>query len=163
MEGQDVIVKKLEDLDRILSTYSEDKLHFKKINVAEARLDLTTKEIAAMTTEEINVWRFEVAQYLVGLQKEINKHKKNVNWANSALRLYVGIKAVDCAGYTFEEKKNVAMKNDNYVKNLNTIIMQAQAYIDTLDFMSPKINSLVEIAKDIIWSRKREDYHDTSR
>ena len=160
MEVEDVAIKKLEELDRILDTYSEDKLLFKKISIPDVRLDLTTKEIAAMPTEELNLWRMEISQYLIGLQKEINKHKKYLNWANSALRLYVGIKAIDCAGYGFEEKKMHAMKNDNYVKKLNTLMMNAQAYLDTTEFMAPRINSMVEVAKDIIWSRKREDYHE---
>jgi hypothetical protein len=160
MEGENVVLKKLEELDKILKTYTEEKLLFKKINIPEARLDLSTKEISGMTTEELNMWRMEIAQYLIGLQREINQHKKTVNWANSALKLYIGVKAVDCAGFTFEEKKMWAMKNDNYVKNLNTIIMTAQAYLDTLEFIPNKINTMIEVARDMIWARKREDYNE---
>lgn len=163
MESQNAILKKMADLDVILNKYSGEKLLFNKINIPDARLDLNTQDIAGMSSEGINMWRFEVAQYLVGLQKEINKHKKVVNWANAALKLYIGTKAVDCAGFTFEEKKMFASKNDNYAKNLNTIIMTSQAYLDTLEFIPAKINMLLEIAKDIIWARKREDYYNENR
>lgn len=151
---------KLKQLHTLLEKYDE-KILLNKLYVPDVRLDLRTSDIAKMTTEELNIWRLEIAQYLLFLQKQINKHKSIVNWSDAAYRLYIGTKALNYSAFSFEERKMQAADHDNYAKELNMLKMTSQAFLDRMDFLPPKIAALSDIARDIIWARKREDYHES--
>ncbi len=159
MENEDVERKgEISKVESLLEEYTEEKLLLKKVKLPEdARIDMTTDQLARMDIDQINDWRFEMAQYLLYLQKEINKHKSRSNWAAGALRTYISKKAVDCDGFLFEQKKANAMKNDNYAEKLDKLALKSQAALDRLEFLPNKIISLMDIAKDMSWARRNAE------
>lgn len=159
MEEENVRISQIEAM---LDEYTEEKLLLRKIKMVDARLDITTKDLALMNSEQLNEWRFEIAQYLAAIQKDIGKHKSRLNWAERNLRYYLSLKVKnnegEYKGYGFEEKKMDAMRNDNYAKKLNDLAARSQMALERLEFMPQKIAALVDIAKDMIWARKKESY-----
>lgn len=161
MESEDVEHnEQIAVVEKLLEDYTEEKLLLKKIRMpVEPRIDITTDQIAIMDIDMINNWRFEMGQYLMYLQKEINKHRSRAGWASNALKTYLSKKVFeqDCNGYTFEEKKANAMMHDNYAAKLSKLFGRSQAALDRLEFLPTKITSLMDIAKDITWARRNAE------
>lgn len=159
MENENVKKDRIDQVDELLSEYTEEKLLLKKIKMGDPQLDVGTNDLKKMTSEELNYWRFEVTMYLTFLQKEINKHRSRANWAANALKTYINNKAIDFDGYGMDEKRAKAMKNDTFATKLSKLSLESQATLDRLEYIPARINALTEIAKDIIWARRREDYN----
>lgn len=159
MAEENVKKDRIDQIDELLSEYTEKKLLLKKIKMGDPRLDVTTTDIAKMTSEELNNWRFEITLYLTYLQKEINAHRSRANWATNALKTYINGKAINYDGYGMEEKRAKAMEHDTFATKLSKLSLESQAALDRLEYIPTRINALVDIAKDIIWSRRREDYN----
>lgn len=159
MAEENIKSDRIDQVDKLLTEYTEEKLLLKKIKMQDVRLDITTSDIAKMTSDELNKWRFEIALYLTYLQKEINIHRSRSNWAKRAFDVYLDSKAVGFDGYGMVEKRAKAMEHDNYIFKLNKLILESQASLDRLEYLPNRIVALSDIAKDIIWSRRQEQYN----
>jgi hypothetical protein len=96
---------------------------------------------------------------LTYLQKEINSHRSRANWAANAYKVYINKKAITFDGYGMEEKRAKAMEHDTYAAKLSKLSLEAQAALDRLEYLPTRIAALSDIAKDIIWARRREEYN----
>lgn len=159
MAEENVKKDRIDQVDELLSEYTEKKLLLKKIKMGDPQLDISTNDLKKMTSEQLNYWRFEITMYLTYLQKEINAHRSRANWATNALKTYINGKAINYEGYGMEEKRAKAMEHDTFATKLSKLSLESQAALDRLEYIPARINALVEIAKDIIWSRRNESYN----
>ncbi len=148
---------RIEKLDRLLTEYVEEKLLLKHLHVPDINLDITKDELMHMPVEDIHGYRLELSKYITYLQKEINTHQSRAKWAAGALRVYLGSKAADFAGFTFEEKKMNAYKHDEYAKKLNKLALESEACLDRIKFLPDKFEVTLGVAKDIAWARRNQD------
>ena len=85
--------KQLEKLEKLLDEYCNEKLFLKNVMKVEPRLDCTRYDLLLMNIQDINGWRYELTQYTLNLQKEINKHASRLSWATSQYETYLGKKS----------------------------------------------------------------------
>ena len=104
-------------------------------------LNLTIDRLKKMSPEQCGEIAFILSQKSLHLQHEINKQTQRVNWAKTNIdTMIAGV--VDTYGtkYTpYENRKTLAIKDNEYTNKLYEVIVKAQQIIDRLSYIPNKI------------------------
>lgn len=140
---------RLADFERVLNEYT-DTLGFATIRYntdVDQILELSRAQLRGMSTEDCGESAFILAQYAVFIQKEQNRQKVRIDWAERELSDIISREA---SNYGFGGDKGRYVKYDmirstvvsgnGAAKALNNIIRHAKARSLELDQISMNIN-----------------------
>tara|TARA_R110000765_G_scaffold425619_1_gene538938 strand:- start:131 stop:622 length:492 start_codon:yes stop_codon:yes gene_type:complete len=105
-------------------------------------LNLRMDSLRKMSPEECGEFAFSLAQKSLYLQHEINKQTQRINWAKTNIDMMIAGN-IDSYGskYTpYENRKMLAIKDNDYTIKLYEVIVKAQQIIDRLSYIPNKIS-----------------------
>lgn len=138
--------KKVNDVvQEYLSSLGVNKIQYNP--EVEEVLNLTRSQIRNMQDVELRENSFLLSQYSLFVQREINRHYAQLEWANQNLNALVGKYASNYGTqYTKWEEKYAMIVSDNaYAKSLFQMVKQASLRVKNLEFISGKISLLARI------------------
>lgn len=147
---------KLADIERLLDEY-ESKLQLDKISIVKVNLSLTREVLLSMHPTDIDGYRWELAQYMLALQKEINRHSARLAWSEANLKRVLESEADSYPGFKWEEKQANALNSNSYAQKLYQLKVRSKAVVDRLAFIPTKIQFMENICKDIAYTKRHYD------
>lgn len=149
-------IAKLADLEKNLDEY-EEKIGLAIQPRVTQYLNVSHEQMKAMSVEELEEAAFDLANYGIYLQKEMNKHTSRVNWANSNINAVVAREHNNVKGYSFEERKLSIVHGNEHTVKLEEIRVREQACIDRLNFMNRRVDVLAERFSKLQESKQRRN------
>lgn len=125
----------LEEYEKSLGieiAFESDKYNF---------LNITPSQLRKMSPEECGEVAFVLSQKSMHVQYEINKHSQRINWAKTNIDTMIA-GSIDSYGGKFtpyENRKMMAIKDNDYTSRLHQIMVKAQQVIDRLSYIPSKI------------------------
>ncbi len=155
MDESDTVVQKLKDLEILLEEY-EHRINL-TVKPLKVELDITRDVLLKMSPLDINGYRWELSQYSLYLQKELNKQTSRYNWAETNLKRLLEKECDEYPGFKWEERQANAMNANSYAQQLHYLKVKAKAVIDRLSFLPNKIQMMDSVAKDIAFTKNHYD------
>jgi hypothetical protein len=121
-------------------------------------LNVTNEEMRKMSKEELDEAAFDLANYGLYLQKEINKHQARVSYAEKEIRIILARECSNYKAYSFEERKLMAIQGNEHASKLEEIRCQEQILLDRLNFMNRRIDVLADRFASYGESKRRNKY-----
>lgn len=151
--------KRLEEFENLTKSYMESlQLNIKLPSKAEEYLNISQELLQNYSAEMCSEMAFYLSQYGAFLQKEINRHKAIVNWANESIN-YIIAPYVDQYGgqYTpFAIKKAWAIRENPEAKELLKIKSAADTSVLSLEDLPRRIDTMVQSLKELSMVRRRQ-------
>jgi|APSaa5957512576_1039674.scaffolds.fasta_scaffold28449_2 hypothetical protein len=129
-------------------------------HLAIETLESTHTDRADWTEEKLNDASFALIQYAIYLQKEENFHRARMNWAQNNLKIMYGN-----FGYKYgnkyskyEERMAIMIGQNAQAEMLHRFIKDIQGNLDSLYFVSTKIEKLSKILDERQQILKRKTY-----
>lgn len=146
MSGEkDYVDKKLNEVLSKIERLSESLL-MDKINVnneVEKYFSMTEDTIDKMTAAELSCGEYILSAYGLVIQKKLNRANVIKNWASKSLERIIAKNYKSFAEMMkYEIRKASVALNDEYAKRLSDVIMEQDAVIDELTYISQSINNL---------------------
>ena len=135
--------ERLEEVESMLEEYEKSLGLAVQFRPADDtyHLNLKMDTLRKMSPEECGEYAFSLAQKSMYLQHVINKQTQRINWAKTNIDMMIS-GHVDSYGskYTpYENRKTLAIKDNEYTNKLYEIIVKAQQIIDRLSYIPNKI------------------------
>jgi hypothetical protein len=147
---------KLAELESKLDEYDE-KIGLTIQPRISQYLNIDQEQMKKMSVEELEEAAFDLANYGIYLQKEMNKHVSRVSWANSNINAIIARECNNVKGYSFEERKLSIIHNNEHALKLEEIRIREQACLDRMNFMNRRIDVLAERFSKLQESKQRRN------
>jgi hypothetical protein len=146
-------------VDKVLDEYENSiGLSYTKIHdEAEQYLTYTHEQINKMDSYACDTAAATLNQLAYHIQKNINKEVARVNWCEAKVKQTLANVLHKYPGYSYEERKNAAAKDNEYTTKLENIRIYAAARADRLNSLSYSVNSLAKTFSSMAQNRKK--YH----
>ncbi len=149
------LAEKVTDLEKVLEEY-EDQIGLKVAGRKTSYLNLTEEEIRGLTVDMAGEIATSLAFYSLYLQKELNKQIGRVNWCEANLRIVYGEQSNDYSSYSsYEEKKNLIIRDNEYALRLFQLRTKAQTVVDRLSYLPNKIEFIVKTLETLQRSKRK--------
>lgn len=153
--------KRKSELEIALDNY-ENEMHFGAVhphNDIEDYLTMSRADISALTADDAGEIGFMLAQYSFYIQKTVNRHQAMMNWAEANIKTIVArtIDQYNAPYSTFEEKKMKAIAGNDAAMVFQQFIVEAKKRIDTLSYLSQKIESMSRAMLEIQQTKRKSN------
>lgn len=157
----------LKEFESLVDKYETDiNLLFPKCQPSniESALNLTEQDLNQMNSEECGAKAHTLSQYILYLQKEINRNTIRVNWAKNKMNLLIAAKFNEYGDkYTkVEIKMGMLCKENTYAAAINGILQHAEARITSLTNITMHVSLICNTLMSLQTS-KRKQYHESIR
>lgn len=161
-DGNDYIGGKVKELETKIENVENICRYQFVIGCAdiESIINYTDEQLSKLTPEECDTNQYLCIQYLIELQKKLNKAKTIKNWANENLNIVV---AKEYNNYKSDKytphdivKYNVISGNI-YAKKLHEIIQDNEVVISSLYDITKHIGTMINTFKCLSYSKKGEN------
>jgi len=134
--------ERLQEVESMLEEYEKSlgiDLQFQSDDTAP--LNLQMSRLRKMSPEQCGEVAFSLSQKSLHLQHEINKHSQRINWAKTNIEMMIAGHIDSYGGkYTpYENRRMLAIKDNEYTSKLYQIIVKSQQVIDRLSYIPNKI------------------------
>lgn len=147
---------KLTELETELDQY-EEKIGLIVQPRVSTYLNVTQEQMKAMSVEELEEAAFDLANYGIYLQKEMNKHVSRIGWANSNMNPIIARESSNQKGYSYEERKLAIIHSNEHTIKLEAIRVKSQLCYDRLNFMNRRVDVLAERFSKLQESKQRRN------
>lgn len=145
-----------EIISKINSYYKRMSLNVEPNESIREYLNMTQAQLRSLSSEECGEISYILSQYSLYIQKEYNFQKSQHNWAVSLISYLVAKEGKNYGKYVkFEEKVNAFASENSYGNKLNKIIVETKEYIDSLDFISGRINQMANALIELQQTKRR--------
>lgn len=118
-------------------------------------LNLSKKELLAMSEGECKTAATLLSQFSYHVQKALNEEKAVVNWCNTEINRAVLQQTNQYQGGTAEERKAKAIHENEYTRQLDKLRAQAQARVDRLEYLPNRIDGVRIAITDMATIKER--------
>lgn len=141
--------QRLDERDRVLDKFEHDAgLPAPKPPGSEEELEeylnMGRTEMATMSAEACAEVATRLSQYSFYLQRLINQQVARRDYAESELRRYFSVAAMDFDFVPFETKLDLAIADDSFGLALRGIAAYAKQRIDRLEYLSKCVSGLAD-------------------
>ena len=152
----------LEKWDKILDEYENSVgLPFFGSSLSDSEshqfLNMNRNEIEKMSPEDCA----QAALILNGLafhvQRAYNREIARVNWSESSMKEIVASEVQSYKGYSYNERFQQAVKNNEHSRSLNKIKRYAQQRADRLSFLSSSLSNRADIFLAVQRSKRKSN------
>ena len=141
--GNQSLEAKIADLDKWLEKSTQSvHLDIKTDESANKYINLKHELIRKLTPEEAGEAAILLRQFAIYLQKNVNGLQARLNWVESQLKRLIYTKTNQYNAPSFEERKYMAIYNDEAGRKLEELRIQFQAGLDNLNKFADRIDSL---------------------
>jgi hypothetical protein len=158
METENLVGKKLEQIDEILTSYLKSygiDIHANDNSITQY-IEMSKESIAKLSQEECYEIALLFLQKSTQIQMEINKHTRTYNWANENIKAFIADKIGKYGGqYTpAEMKKTMAIQDNDYTKKLYQVARTTKNYLDTLEYLPMCLKNHADFFNNLARSKK---------
>lgn len=157
--SEQTVSERLAEIDKVLDGYEEQrglKPSIAKQKVSDY-LDLSEDQLDKFTASECGNAAYMLSGFALHIQREINKEVSRVTWADTNLSILLADKLSKYHGVSYEERKNQAIKDNDYAMKLYKIKVYAQQRADRLSYLPSRIEY---VASKLTDSQKRKSYEE---
>ena len=144
--------QRLEDVEKLLWEYQKSLGLNQGIQGTDLGkyLNLKIEQLRKMSPEECAEASFALAQQALHVQQETNKHNQRINWAKTNINMMVTPHIDNYGGkYTsFESRKLLAIKDNEYTLKLFNLMVKAQQAVDMLAYVPSKIKFVADMLSE---------------
>ena len=112
--------------------------------------------IEAISSEECAIISTRLVQFAFHVQRAQNRELARVTWAKNEAKMSVADELNNYQGYSYEERFSKALKNNDYARDVNNIMVYAQQRADRLNFVANGLKNLSETFKSIQFNKRQE-------
>lgn len=160
MDNEESIPVKLEQVEALLDDY-EKQIGLNKKDACKEPDYISRDVLLSMHSQDIDLLRWEYANYSLYLQKIINKSSARLAWASHNLKRYTERNCQNYTGWKWEERISNCIAEDIFAQKLDQLCLRSKLVIERTSFLTNKIAALDSIAKDIAYTKRR--YENESR
>ena len=161
MENE-TVKDKLDVVERLLDEY-ERGLHLDQFSIKEVDFDGDIQKIKTSLPEDIYNILLDWSYYVVGLQKQLNKHKSRFTWAKSNLNILLIRESPKYNGFNYTERRDQALGDNSFALALYKLMDQSEIAINRLEKLVERIDYMKVTAQELLKNKKyknREFSHD---
>jgi hypothetical protein len=152
------VEQRIETVDKLIQELSDNSLssQFKASEHILKYTSLSAEQLRALTYEECCEAAFALIQHSTYLQLELNKYTAKHNWSKTALD-FVITKSVEGYGtqYTpFEQRKRLAILENEYATRLNKYVVDLQLRMDTLSFLPGQLKHMADTLTHLSFGKR---------
>lgn len=135
-------------------------LNLKPNDKVEELLNLNYDQLNSLSNRDLSISSYLLAQYSTWLQKEYNRHSAKRKWCYHCFDVMIGKFGRNMGGQftPYDERKLILGVENSFCEALSRLIKETTSILETLSFMSKKIESMAFLLRDI--SRIKEDPND---
>lgn len=141
-------------IDRYLEQLSLNIKHSDDIN---NYLGVTETQLRGFSAEDCEIAAILLSEYSLTIQTKFNKLYAMVNWVDSNINYLISDKVGSYSGYSYEERKNAAIKDNQVTFKLSKFKSEVILEKDTLWDISRKVEGMakfyMELGKGKRWNR----------
>jgi hypothetical protein len=159
MSGEiDYAKQKLERINKALDEYEESKglIKYKPHNEADRFINMKHSDMQKLTPDELGEAAILLAQFAYHIQRAFNEEVGRVNWAEDEVKRTIAGEVNQYQGSSYEERKLLAIKENEYARKLDYIRSYAKARADRLGYLSSRMEFLAKMFSDLRQTKKRE-------
>ncbi len=159
MDGEVNYAKqKLEKVNKALDEYEQGKglTKCQPHNEADRYVNMKQEEIRKLTPEELGEAAVLLAQFSYHIQRALNEETSRVAWAEDEVKRAISGEVNQYQGSSYEERKLLAIKENEYARKMDYIRSYAKARADRLGYLSSKMEFLARMFSDLRQTKKRE-------
>lgn len=112
---------------------------------ADKYFAMSLREINELSEKECGNASYLLGQMAYNIQRAINKESGMLTWAKDKLPLLLAGLTDNYPGKSYEERKMSAIREHENLRKIYTIQTQCQQKIDTLNYLSSRIDNLSRI------------------
>lgn len=137
------IEEKLENLENLLEQYERvsglPALQLRNETEAQRLLTLSSGELKGMTAADCGEAAYVLEQFSLHIQRLMNREQERLHWAEDLIRYLIGPELRSITAYSWEERKLLAIRQNDAAVKAEVLRVNAQARIDRLSFVGSKI------------------------
>lgn len=152
--------EQLEQFLKVLEDYAKTK-QYKNINPddeVDCILSSTEQERQSWNDITLSNKAFTLQKYGAYLQKSINQEKIKQNWAKSNLRVLYGKESTKYDRWSYEERKDAILADNEACMALNEILLNAESRITQIEYISTYMSSMSDTLLNMSKDRRSERY-----
>lgn len=160
-DGTDYVLGRVKEVETKISDIENVGRYQYVIGCAEIEniLNYTETQLSKLTSEECDINSYQCAQYLIELQRRINKAKTIKNWSNENLsiviaREYTNYKTDKFTPY--EVVKYSVIGDNSYAKKLHEVIQEQDIIISSTYDIIKHVTMIANTFKNLSYSKKGE-------
>ncbi len=156
------VEERAEALDNLLAEY-EERLGvgavFHPEGEAESKrlVGMPPSQLHKMTAEECGEAAYTLRQFAYHLQKAANRELARVNWANESIRRVIATIVAHTRGASAEERRALAIREDDVATKYDVIRVLAQTRIDRLSFLGIRVSEMAR-SLEALQQTKRSNF-----
>lgn len=154
-EESSTMEKRLEDLDKILDEYevrlgiSQQTLEANEQSVTNEVVNMAYSQLQKLSPRDCGEKAFVLQRYALHIQRAINREQTRVRWTEENIRALITPRLTQQRGTSFEERRLLAIREDDAAKKLDSIRVKAQLRIERLSFLTNRIDSMAKALLNI--------------
>jgi hypothetical protein len=140
--GQNNLDQRLLELESKIESYKKS-LGIPKINIVpDEYLTASQDEMKGMPKHDCICAAIQLEQFAFSVQEELNKINSIILWAESNIKSIIADKLNNYSGYSYEERKNKAIKDSPVCMRLDGVRVEYQVRKTTLDNLVFIVNNM---------------------
>lgn len=109
-------------------------------------LNITGDQINRMDSHQCQEVATDLATYSIYIKRTLNKEKGLARWLDSRINLEIASELNNYTGYySHEQRRSVAIVNNEYAKTLEELKINSQLKVDMLEGLTYQINQLCQV------------------
>lgn len=150
--------KQMEKLQKALDEYEQGigLPAVKPHNEAERYLNMNYDGINKLTPEELQAGAILLAQFSFHLQRSYNNELARSNWAESETKKIIAPDIKQYQGSSYEERKMLAIKENDIASQLQSIHVYAKARAERLAYLASRVEFLAKTFADMRHTKRKE-------
>lgn len=158
--NQDSVDERLRKVNAALDSY-ERELGLNQIvlhNEGEQYFNMTHDQLRKLTWEQCGEAATVLAQSSFHLQRGYNKEVATANWARDLALRTIADEIGNYQGASAEERKQKALKGNEFANKLEQIRMYAQARSDRIGYLSSRVEFLAKTMLELQQTKRKQQY-----
>jgi hypothetical protein len=153
------VESKLGDLDKVIEEYE------RHTNIScikndgtdvDKYLTMSRDEFSKMDPEDLGQAAWVLSRYALYVQKEHNLHFTRKSWAEENVKLVIAKETIQQRGTSYEERRLLAIKDNDVAMKLERIRVEAQNRTNMLYNLATRIEFVVKVIQDQKFIKRRQ-------
>lgn len=149
-ESKKGLNSKLDSVNRVLDEYEKSfKINFVQNDEVEEYLQMNKAQLESLTPVQCHEIAACLSNYLMYLQKELNRQTAIFNWANSNLNTIIGRHLQEYDDFKYEAKVLQIINEYDSAKKLDDLKQAVQLRMDTLSYLPQRIEFFIKTLNNL--------------
>ncbi|MDX1472365.1 MAG: hypothetical protein R3213_12770 [Flavobacteriaceae bacterium] len=125
-------------------------------------LDVARTNIGKLTPEECYEKAMQLLTYSFYLQRLCNRLTSEIKWCDAAIDNAIAGSVGNQSGYSYQERKNKAVKQNDYACKINTKRVSCDLKLTRISFLTSKIDKFAEVLIEASRYKRSKKYEQST-